>query len=515
MQSVSQAWKDEQQKKIITAESFVEISLNVGDPDAQADVTASDNGHTDFSNVVQITDETIKEPIKYATLERNIWELDGSCTTLSDNGPYGNNGYIGDTLSGEDGFFTGIIPTITLTFSKVYSSTIPGITITWGDAYGEWASEYRVSAYNGTRKILTELVKNSNMTSSYLADISGYDKITIEILKWSLPYRRARIKELMIGIQQLFTKADFMNYSHEMTVDPLSASLPKAEIKFEVKNLNGEYNPDNPKGSAKYLLERQMITARYGYKFGDNIEWINAGTFFMSEWETPQNGITATFTARDILEYMGDYYSGPSTGTLKEIAEAALNQADLPKLGDGSDRWDLDQSLENISISKESDLSGNSIAEVLQYVANAGCCVFYSDRHGILHIEPLADGATDYEITPFNSYENAEINLTKQLKAVDINNGQHVLTVGTAGDTQTINNPLISDSQAPVVAQWAANYLTKRKTLSGEFRADPRLDALDRVTNENQFSETVVLITEVKYTYNGAFRGSYEAKPET
>lgn len=30
------------------------------------------------------------------------------------------------------------------------------------------------------------------------------------------------------------------------------------------------------------------------------------------------------------------------------------------------------------------------------------------------------------------------------------------------------------------------------------------------MTNENQFSESRVVVTEVKLTYNGAFRGSYE-----
>ena len=161
MQTVSQAWKDEQEKKIITSESLVEISLNVGDPEAQADASTSDNGHTNYSNVEQIADETVKEPIKYATLETNLWALDGSLKILPDSAPYGNNGYIGDLLSGADGTFTGAIPTITISFSKVYATTIPGITITWGEAYNEWATEYRVMAYNGTEKVKEETIQNS------------------------------------------------------------------------------------------------------------------------------------------------------------------------------------------------------------------------------------------------------------------------------------------------------------------------------------------------------------------
>lgn len=101
-----------------------------------------------------------------------------------------------------------------------------------------------------------------------------------------------------------------MNYSHTIEVDPVSAALPTIEIEFSISNLNGQYNPDNPQGAEKYLMERQEITARYGYLIDGAIEWIPAGTFYMSEWDTPQNGITASFKARDMQELMTDTYSG-------------------------------------------------------------------------------------------------------------------------------------------------------------------------------------------------------------
>lgn len=512
MQQVSQEWKDNQKENIVS-ESYVEINLTVADPDAPADATASDNGHENYSNVTQLADETEKKPIKYATLEKNMWALDGTLKVLPDDPPYGNNGYVGNLASLADGTYT-IIPTITIRFSKVFEDLIPGLTISWGEAYDEWADTFRVTVYNGNNKILEKTVSNNqNLVSLVYADISGYDRITIEVLKWSLPYRLARIKSVIIGIEKIFTKADLIKMSHEMSIDPLSASLPKSQISFEIVNLNGEYNPDNPQGAEKYLLERQLIKVRYGYKLNDEIEWINAGTFFMSEWYTPQNGITATFTARDILEYMGYTYKGSLSGTLVDIATEALEQAKLPKLSNGSNRWILDSSLSTIvapETAKESlDSDQPSIMVILQYVANAGCCVLYQDRSGIIRIEPLPEGETDYEINRFNSYSNSEISLTKQLKAIDVNNGQYVLSVSQEGETQPINNPLISDTQAPVVAQWAAQYLENRRTLTGEFRSDPRLDPLDRVTVENQFSESVVLVTEINYTYNGAFTGNY------
>lgn len=511
MQNVSQAWKDAHEQ-LLVPESFVEVILTVSDPDAMADAKAASNGEEAFSDVTEIVEEIEKEPKKYATLEKNIWTLDGSLVLLEDEPPYGHNGYIGDLLSGDDGTFA-VPPTITVTFSEVFTNIIPGITVEWATAYDEWAEEFSVTAYNDDDIVAQRFITGNRSVFSVVAmDIENYNKIEVVVTKWCLPSRRARIKAMIVGVEKVYSKSELINYSHTMTVDPLSASLPKSEITFEIVNLNGEYNPDNPQGAEKYLMERQMVTARYGYKLNDSIEWIQAGTFFMSEWETPQNGITATFTARDSLEYMSDEYTGPTSGTLMEIAVAAMEQAALPDLKDGTARWRIDSSLETITAPEDVDLSENSIMEVLQYVANAACCVFYQDREGALRIEPLSDGVTDYMIGQFVSYSNSEISLTKQLKAVDVNDGQYILTVGAVGETQKIDNPLIADDRAEAVANWVADYLKNRKLLNGNFRSDPRLDALDRITNQNQFAESVVLVMEITYTYNGAFRGTYDGR---
>lgn len=426
-----------------------------------------------------------------------------------------HNGFISTTLCGSDCVFE-TPPSFTLDFAESYEGTIPGVTVTWSPTYGEWATEYRVKAYYGERIVFSQTGTNDSVTSILAGDISGYDKLVLEVLAWNKPFHRARIEDLFLGIEKTYDKSELMDFSVSMSVNPLSAELPKSEIRFSVINLNGEYNPDNPRGVAKYLMERQEIVVRYGYKVDDKIEWIKGGTYYLSEWDNPQNGITASFTARDLLEFLTDTYNGPVSGSLYDIAYAALFQADLPPMSDGSPRWSLAESLASIAVADLSengdDLSQESIAVVLQYVANAGCCVFYQNREGILCIEPLNAQLANYDIDRFVSYSNAEITLSKPLRAVDINNGQFVFTAGRSGETQPLSNPLISDSQALPVAYWVANYLHNRRTLTGNFRADPRLDPLDLVRVENQFAQSIVLITEVQFTYNGAFRGNYTGR---
>ena len=516
MQTVSQAWKNNQRQNLVS-ESFIEILLNIGDPESQGDARASDNGAVFYSDTATIVQRKRLHPERYATLEKDIWALDGRYKILPNNSPYGDNGYIGQFLSDSNGKYTNI-PTLTINFSKVYDAIIPGITINWAEAYDEYATKFRVTAYNRNTVVAQQLVDgNELMMSAINMDIINYNRIVIQILAWSKPYRRPRISRVLIGIEQIYTKADMIKYQHSMDVDLLSGTLPKAEAQFDLVDIDGKYYPGNNKGLGRFLMSRQEITVQYGYKLGqtnDDIEWIPAGIFFMSEWEAPQNGIQASFTARDAFEFLTAPYNGPTTGNLYAIAEAALLQADLPYLESGNPRYTIDNSLKAILAATDAKFNdGTTIAEVLQYVANAGCCVLYQDRMGMIWIKPYTPASnTDYSIDTFNSYQNSDINLTKILKAVDINNGAYVLNVNPDGETQTVNNPLISTGRAPVVAQWIANILKSRKIFSGDYRADPRLDALDVITNENRFETTPVMVTSVQYSYNGAFRGSYEGR---
>ena len=74
-----------------------------------------------------------------------------------------------------------------------------------------------------------------------------------------------------------------------------------------------------------------------------------------------------------------------------------------------------------------------------------------------------------------------------------------------------MKNPLISKDRGEEVAIWTSEILSNRRIFSGEWRADPRLDAMDKITVENKFSKQV-FVTQVEYTYNSAFRGMYEGR---
>lgn len=493
-------------------ESFIEISYKVGDPSAQTDATATDSGHEAFANTAQIVDDLDKTYAPYASLEHNSWILNGSRTILPDTVTQ-DVGFVSSVLSGEDCLFAAN-PVITIGFSEVHTNTIPGVTIRWSEAFDEWATGYIVTAYNGASVVATKTVTDNTASLSVVEmDIASYDKITVEITEWCLPFHRARVEEIIVGVVTVFNKSNLMGYEHSQFADLLSAELPKAHIVFSLHNVDGKWNPDSPEGLWQYLIKRQEIVVRYGYKVNGAIEWIKAGTFYMSEWDTPSNGITAKFTARDLIEFMqGKFAKATATLTLYELAEQALTQSGLPLNKDGTNRWVIDNSLSAITVTLPDGFDYTN-AEVVQLCANAACCVFHQDRNGVLRIDPIANVLTDYVISKFVSYANAEYGISKEVKSVNVNDGMGAATNSTTGEIQTMQNPLIqSTARANAVAEWVKDCLANRKTLSGDYRADPRLDALDKVTVENKYSTNTVLITSISYTYGGAFRGSFEGR---
>lgn len=514
MITVSENWKSAHDE-LLLPETFIKLSFGVTEPGLALDATTTATNEETFSKTENITNTLDKEPEKYATLEHNIWGLDGSFGYF-DETPV-DPGYTTSILSGADGSFSSI-PTITIQFSSVRTTLIPGITITWGNAFDEYATSYRVIAYNGSSVVFQENVTgNKSPVSQIFTALQGYNKIVIEVFEWCLPKRRCRVTEVFLGIREVYTKSALLSYDHTESVDLLSASLPKSEIIFSLDNSTGRWNPSNPSGAEQYLIERQEIVAKYGMKVGDNIEWIDGGTLWLSEWNTPANGLEATFTARDSITLANETYTGVRSGTLFDIAVDAFEQMNLPVLPDGSLRFYVDESLKNQTTDFTEEDTDYTIAEVLEMVAHMGCCVFHQERSGQVRIEPHNSMVTDYVINRFRSYAHPEVSFSKPLKAVEVtygNNQKTTLNVSNSGEVQTVTNEFIKTAaDAQKVANRTADILKGRQSISGEFRADPRLCAADVVTVESKYADNKVAITEIKYTTTGgAFKGTYTGR---
>ncbi len=509
MQAVSAGWINAQSDVLVPL-SYLNVSYKVSDPLAVERAKESDNGHIDTASALGIFGAAGDDYPRYACLEPNAWLLDGR--TIAPEMPREKQGYISSQVSQRQGQTAPFLshPIIAITFSEAIKNIMPGITLQWSTAYNEFAVGYTLSVYSNNQIVYHEsIADNKDIMNCFDVMLDTYDTIVLEISEWSLPNRHARVEGITIGTVKVFDKNSILDFSQTLSADPLSLILPKSEISFSISNLNGEWNPDNPQGVYKYLLERQEITAKYGYKINGATEWIPCGKFYISEWNTPQNGIVASFTARDVLGLADIPFILPTVRTMNlyELCEIAGAEAGLT----GTDVF-IDNSLKDYSVTIPDDFD-YTCAEVLQLCANASLCVMRIDRSGSLHIEKLNNSVTDYQINRFNSYKNAEYEISKPLMQVDVNEGLAVFNASALGEVQKLSNPLITTQQTAMkLAEWTAGILSCRRTLSGEYRADPRLDALDIVTVENKYATQKVVVTEIKYTFNGAFRGYYEGR---
>lgn len=504
MITTSNAWKEAHLEAVVP-EAFIEITYDITEPGLQSSARQENNGVLSYAQPAAILDATHKTHPQYATLEQNIWGLDGKSTVLPDTAPYGDTGYVSSMFVGSE------LPAVRILLSEVHTQPIPGITITWSSRYDEYATRFRVSAYNGSSQIYSQEYTNSTVKTVCEFTLSSYTEIRIEVLEWCFPNRRARIEKVFLGIATTFTKSDIFSYSHAQSGDLLSAELPKNSVNFSLNNVDGMWNPDNLSGNAMYLAEQQQITVRYGLMLGDDVEWINAGTFWISEWDTPTNGMEVRFTARDMIEFMSEKYDGIRSGTLYDIVLSALEQAVIPTQDNGALRYVIDDVLKLSTVDFSAEETTYTIAEILQLCANAACCVMYQDRSGVLHIEPLHQNASGYAIRKYVSYAHPKFTFSKPLRSVSVNDGLGTATNGTTGEIQTVSNSLIvNGNMANRVANWVKNTLKERKSITGEYRADPSLDVFDKIAIESKYgANNAVYITEIEYTFNGSFKGKY------
>lgn len=502
MQNVTAEWKATNQRFLLP-ETFVEVSCRV--PDITYDVSSvSATNEASFSATDLVGDEGTVAVPHYATLERNLWALDGTRGILPDETPNLTPGYVSNDDSGAS---------VTMTLTEPLMEIIPGITVVWSDEFQEYPMNFDVVVKKGNTVVAAKDVfgnRESKVMVDFPSYIYDFDSVTIEPLDWCLPDRRVRIEKIILGYDITFNKGDLVSYRHEHSGDILCGELPKNSIQFSVLNVDGRWNPTNPTGLWSFLSERQKVTARYGLTVNGAIEWIPAGVFYLSDWNAPANGMEASFEARDIFEYLlNQPYTGEKTGTLASLVTNALG-------GLISDVT-FTSKMEEHTATLSSDVT---CAEVIQMCANASCASVYQDRTGGLVFKEWDSYAvSDYVIGMALSYGNPEITLTKPMKGISVTYAPEtqpyeLLRGRTTGEVQTVANELIGTiEQAEQVALMTESVLAGSRKVSGEYRADPRLDLYDIVTVESKYGSILpVVITNIAYTYTGCFNANYSGR---
>ena len=126
--------------------------------------------------------------------------------------------------------------------------------------------------------------------------VTGIDKLTVEVptnalvvdkvsvsFDEMLPYRRARLEQVLYGVKMMFTDTDLISVQQKHDVDPLSRRLPKETFSFTIHDYELRYDPDNPRGIYAYIDVRSPVTIQHGYEMDDGtIEWLKEDHYVLN-----------------------------------------------------------------------------------------------------------------------------------------------------------------------------------------------------------------------------------------
>lgn len=512
MVEVSDKWKEKFNETLVP-ESFVEITCGITEPGINKKATIVTSSAAPFSTFHSIALSDNASVSRYSTGEPNLTVLDGSCDIVPFSPPYGTTGFLSAEIFDDSNH-----PVIRLELPSENKSSIPGVSICWSTAFGEYATDFSVSAYLGTNKLTTVTVNgNKSVRSDVEAELFGFDAVEIEILKWCLPDRRVRVEQVKIGRYLVFDKTKILSYSHSSARDPISGQLSQESISFSLDNSDRTWDSVNPQGIYKYIYERQPVTVRYGMDVDGTVEWVNGGKFFLSEWSVPANSIEASFQARDAFLYLASTaYTGRKYGTLYQMCYDALEQLEADGI-----TAEISEELKDYSTDITSDGSAYHNSDILQLSANAAGMALYQTRDGVITIKrayEFGSGTDVKDITLLNNYSWPEITFAQNLLNVTTSVGGKTYaypeTPSGRGVSQSLSNALLSEStltKSRNALTESYSVLSNRRKATLEYRASPTTDALDFVKIHHQFDySATLLLTSASYTFNGCFKGKLE-----
>lgn len=297
MIATSQEWKN-----LLTTEDILpESNVNIVSDNNVYDMSAFNISTTDkafFSNIdfMSKTQRIInREQRKIATLEWNIWVLDGSYEIPTEETIIDR--FVSDEISDVDGKFANPIKIDLVPRSSIMENP----TLYTLEFNNGFATEIETPQSKSNKQhIITEYTnKYIYLETDYETSI---DASFVKINSWSMPFRRARISELLLGGRIFFDKSNLSKFRHQRTGDMVNASLPQNDCNFTVLDLNADYDIYNSNAKfANIISTNSLFDVYYGYKIDGIWEYVKVDQMYLASLNRPQNGIEAKFVLESSL----------------------------------------------------------------------------------------------------------------------------------------------------------------------------------------------------------------------
>lgn len=479
------------------------------------------SGQIPWSQLAQIHDKVFDTPAKYATLEHNRWTLDGTFGIFPDQTAdvTGQVAYIGDVLSGADGSFA-TAPWVELQFSGV--SVLQACSVYFpDDEYDGLPLDFTVEVKQGGTAYYSKSFTGNQAASVAMSGftVNNPDAIRVTVSKWSLPYRRMRLVEIVPGIYEQWDNNIIAEFSVKQQGNVACTALPYGTCTLKMDNLSRRFEPRAKDGLFQSIEERQGIDIAIGVRLADGTDdYKRVGIYYQYSrgWRTGDNGLTMQWDLVDIIGLLASReFLPPSTlpTTLEGWIAALVGQLGV----NFANRYTVDPNYIGAAVTASSvaDVTGKSCGDILRWVCMAAGVWPRADAEtGYLAAEPLwsegnkltLDNLTAYPILRANS-DVAAIIFTLH----DGSGTQYIVSGNSTASSETVSvdNPFIhTQAQALTAARMIlSTYGGNQLETTG--RGDPTREIGDVETvwlNESS-ATTARLIMQTMQFSGGVLQG--------
>lgn len=436
--------------------------VDIVDPDLTYGDAAADS-EAPWSKPEQLHDKVFNlDTPPYITLERGRWILGSGAKPIpEDNSLTGQVGYVGDALSNENGDFPEPV-WVEQRFSNV--SILQACSIYFNAAATDgWPVDFTVEISQGGVVYYTKTYTGNTAKSVSLSGFTVYDPDTIRVTvrKWSLPFRRMRVVEILPGIYETWDNSVIGEFDVTQQGNFSCLALPYGTCTLSMDNAERRFEPRYKDGIFKSIDERQGIEIYIGVKLPDgSTEYKQLGIYYQYDdgWKTSDNNLTMQWYLVDIIGLIADrVFLVPDTlPTTLEGWVAAL----VAQLGDNfADRYTVDPGFASMSLMcSEADVTDKRCGDILRWACMAtGTWPRAASDTGNLTVEPFWHQGEKYTLDNLTEYPVMRSNKTIAALIFTLNDGnntQYVVSGNStsASSTVQIQNPFIKTAAAALTA---------------------------------------------------------------
>ena len=461
-------------QQILRQESiFMSMGINI-DNTAADDITAFTGSGLPMSNTEELVDAVYEIDQIYATYEGDGIPTSASAGMLVPPLAANNSVRTGWWSSGISDASGAITASLAVTLSQAHTSALTiyldGPNVTAGSV---------VFSNNG---VTEEVALRCHMGLAVAPGNHEFDALVINITSIDKPYHHARIVEIefgdsmTIGTSILTNQVTFID-----EIDPLGQGIPMQELDFDLINVDGSYDEDNPDTLSTRLTIGNPINLSYTLYGNGRKFTVPMGRFLIADKRATEK--TVRVTAYDVRWSLSRMYNEWSIDTSEDLGTSIHRILSAVEIGHL-----VDASVSEIyPTASYSFTDSTSILDDLQRVAEAYGLTVTPNRNGtiIIGTEYAED---DYgELPPHIQFSWPESSLMHRYNYIVVSySGGQVSTdlrsgVNTERIVLSVSNPLIAtQAHAQAVMARVISRLYS-KAVSVQWAGDPAIDLYDSI----------------------------------